>query len=176
MGALALGALGIVYGDIGTSPLYAFREAFEHHHLDATNEVNALGVVSIAFWALVIIISIKYLTFMMRADNHGEGGILALTAMIMPKGAGSRKISFAVALGIFGTALLYGGCQRSNNGPRQFHHSDRGRNLGSFVLGAKTRNWWHRSRFWTNHGFMVRHVGSSWSQPSDSATERAQGS
>lgn len=108
MGALALGALGIVYGDIGTSPLYAFREAFEHHQLDATNEVNALGVVSIAFWALVIIISIKYLTFMMRADNHGEGGILALTAMIMPKGVGSRKISFAVALGIFGTALLYG--------------------------------------------------------------------
>ena len=59
MGALALGALGIVYGDIGTSPLYAFREAFEHHHLDAANEVNALGVVSIACWALVIIISIK---------------------------------------------------------------------------------------------------------------------
>jgi len=108
MGALALGALGIVYGDIGTSPLYAFREAFEHQHLDPTNEVNALGVVSIAFWALVIIISIKYLAIMMRADNHGEGGILALTAMIMPKGAGSRKISFAVALGIFGTALLYG--------------------------------------------------------------------
>lgn len=108
MGALALGALGIVYGDIGTSPLYAFREAFEHQHLDPTNEVNALGVVSIAFWALIIIISIKYLAIMMRADNHGEGGILALTAMIMPKGAGSRKITFAVALGIFGTALLYG--------------------------------------------------------------------
>jgi KUP system potassium uptake protein len=108
MGALALGALGIVYGDIGTSPLYAFREAFEHQHLDPTNEVNALGVVSIAFWALIIIISIKYLAIMMRADNHGEGGILALTAMIMPRGAGSRKISFAVALGIFGTALLYG--------------------------------------------------------------------
>ena len=108
MGALALGALGIVYGDIGTSPLYAFREAFEHQHLDAADPVNALGVVSIAFWALIIIISIKYLTFMMRADNHGEGGILALTAMIMPKGVGSRKISFAVALGIFGTALLYG--------------------------------------------------------------------
>ena len=108
MGALALGALGIVYGDIGTSPLYAFREAFEHHHLNAADPVNALGVVSIAFWALIIIISIKYLSFMMRADNHGEGGILALTAMIMPKGTGSRKISFAVALGIFGTALLYG--------------------------------------------------------------------
>ena len=108
MGALALGALGIVYGDIGTSPLYAFREAFEEHHLDARNPVYALGVASIVFWALVLIISIKYLMFVMRADNHGEGGILALTAMIMPKGRGGRKISFAVALGIFGTALLYG--------------------------------------------------------------------
>ena len=106
--SLALGALGIVYGDIGTSPLYAFREAFEEHDLDAANEINALGVVSIVFWALIIIISIKYLMFVMRADNHGEGGILALTAMIMPKGSGSRKITFAVALGIFGTALLYG--------------------------------------------------------------------
>ncbi|NDE58991.1 MAG: potassium transporter Kup, partial [Acidimicrobiia bacterium] len=74
MGALALGALGIVYGDIGTSPLYAFREAFEEHHLDASNSVYAMGVASLAFWALVIIISIKYLVFVMRADNHGEGG------------------------------------------------------------------------------------------------------
>ena len=108
MGALALGALGIVYGDIGTSPLYAFREAFEEHHLDASNSVYAMGVASLAFWALVIIISIKYLVFVMRADNHGEGGILALTAMIMPKGEGSRRIGVAIMLGIFGTALLYG--------------------------------------------------------------------
>src|SRR3954462_15085207 len=84
MGALALGALGIVYGDVGTSPLYAFREAFEEHHLDATKSVNALGVVSIVFWALILIISVKYLIFVMRADNRGEGGILALTAMVRP--------------------------------------------------------------------------------------------
>ena len=108
MGTLALGALGIVYGDIGTSPLYAFREAFHHQHLDATNPVYALGVASVVFWALILIISVKYLLFVMRADNHGEGGILALTAMIMPKGSASKKLSFAVALGIFGTALLYG--------------------------------------------------------------------
>ena len=107
-GALALGALGIVYGDIGTSPLYAFREAFEEHHLDASNAVYSMGVASLAFWALLIIISVKYLMFVMRADNHGEGGILALTAMIMPKGEASRKISIAILLGIFGTALLYG--------------------------------------------------------------------
>lgn len=108
MGTLALGALGIVYGDIGTSPIYAFREAFHHQHLDAANPVYALGVASVVFWALLLIISVKYLLFVMRADNHGEGGILALTAMIMPKGSASKKLSFAVALGIFGTALLYG--------------------------------------------------------------------
>ena len=83
--ALALGALGIVFGDIGTSPLYAFREAFEHNDLEVT-ATERLGVASIVFWALIIIISIKYLALVMRADNHGEGGILALTALVMPEG------------------------------------------------------------------------------------------
>src|SRR5688572_25546439 len=106
-GALALGALGVVFGDIGTSPLYAFREAFEHQDLEATT-TNALGVASIAFWALVIIISIKYLALVMRADNHGEGGILALTALVMPKAKTGRAAGALVLLGVFGTALLYG--------------------------------------------------------------------
>ncbi len=104
--ALALGALGVVFGDIGTSPLYAFREAFEHQDLDVTT-TNALGVASIAFWALVIIISVKYLALVMRADNHGEGGILALTALVMP-GNRAAKTGALVLLGVFGTALLYG--------------------------------------------------------------------
>ncbi|MEO7398975.1 MAG: potassium transporter Kup [Ilumatobacteraceae bacterium] len=108
MGALALGAVGIVYGDIGTSPLYAFRESFEHHDLDTNNPVNALGVASVVFWALIVIISIKYLLFVMRADNRGEGGILALTAMIKPKGRMTQKAAIVVTLGVFGTALLYG--------------------------------------------------------------------
>jgi KUP system potassium uptake protein len=108
MGALALGALGIVYGDIGTSPLYAFREAFEHQHLDPSNPVYAFGVASLAFWALVIIISVKYLAFVMRADNHGEGGILALTAMVMPPGTMRGRGRIIVGLGVLGTALLYG--------------------------------------------------------------------
>jgi KUP system potassium uptake protein len=95
-----------VFGDIGTSPLYAFREAFEHQHLDV-DATNALGVASIAFWALIIIISIKYLAFVMRADNHGEGGILALTALVMPSTRGAR-VTGLVLLGVFGTALLYG--------------------------------------------------------------------
>jgi len=104
--ALALGALGVVFGDIGTSPLYAFREAFEQNDLDATT-TNALGVASIAFWALVVIISIKYLALVMRADNDGEGGILALTALVMPRSR-TAKSGTLVLLGVFGTALLYG--------------------------------------------------------------------
>jgi KUP system potassium uptake protein len=106
-GALALGALGVVFGDIGTSPLYAFREAFEHQHLAVTH-TTALGIASIAFWALVIIISIKYLALVMRADNHGEGGILALTALVMPSEKSVKRAGILVMLGVFGTALLYG--------------------------------------------------------------------
>ena len=106
--ALAFGALGIVYGDIGTSPLYAFRESFEHADLDVT-QANAYGVASIVFWALIVIISIKYLALVMRADNHGEGGILALTALLLPKrGLPTGAKRAIIALGVFGTALLYG--------------------------------------------------------------------
>ena len=109
LGALALGALGVVFGDIGTSPLYAFREAFEHQHLPVI-QTNAMGLASLAFWSLIIIISIKYLSLVMRADNNGEGGILALTALVMPnKGElGGRRTAVLVLLGVFGTALLYG--------------------------------------------------------------------
>ena len=102
---LAIGALGIVYGDIGTSPLYAFREAFEAHDLSVT-ESGVLGACSMTFWALVVIISIKYLLLVMRADNHGEGGILALTALL-PRNKGHIGMAL-ITLGIFGTALLYG--------------------------------------------------------------------
>jgi KUP system potassium uptake protein len=106
---LALGALGVVFGDIGTSPLYAFREAFEHQHLPVVR-TNAMGLASLAFWALVVIISIKYLRLVMRADNNGEGGILALTALVMParERLGERRTALFVLLGVFGTALLYG--------------------------------------------------------------------
>jgi KUP system potassium uptake protein len=106
--ALSLGALGVVYGDIGTSPLYALRESLEGHALAATS-VNVLGVLSLIFWSLVLVISVKYLVFVMRADNDGEGGILALTALLMPsklvRGGGRWAL---ISLGLFGTALLYG--------------------------------------------------------------------
>ncbi|MSW20130.1 MAG: potassium transporter Kup, partial [Actinobacteria bacterium] len=108
--ALALGALGVVYGDIGTSPLYSLKEAFtEKSHVLAVDRINVFGVCSLAFWSLVIIISVKYLMLVMRADNRGEGGILALTALVMPRrGRNVEKAGILVALGVFGTALLYG--------------------------------------------------------------------
>ncbi len=105
---LSLGALGIVYGDIGTSPLYALRESFETRGL-AVMEENILGVLSIVFWSLLIVISVKYLTVVMRADNDGEGGILALTALIVPnRTRPGRRRWLLIMVGLFGTALLYG--------------------------------------------------------------------
>lgn len=106
---LSLTALGIVYGDIGTSPLYAMRECFHGPHAIAPTEDNIFGVLSLIFWALIIIISIKYCIFVLRADNRGEGGILALTALATPiKIVSKSERRVLVVLGIFGAALLYG--------------------------------------------------------------------
>ncbi len=111
--ALALGALGIVYGDLGTSPLYSIREAFRNqHHRLAVERVNVLGAISIVVWTLTVIIAVKYVLLVMRADNHGEGGILALTALVTSRhdSADKRRRSSRplVILGLFGTALLFG--------------------------------------------------------------------
>ena len=107
-GVLALGALGVVFGDIGTSPLYAFREAFEGHgHELEVLESNVLGVLSLVFWSLIVVISIKYLALVMRADSDGEGGILTLTALVTPSRERGRRWAL-VLVGLFGTALLYG--------------------------------------------------------------------
>lgn len=107
---LALGALGVVYGDIGTSPLYAFRESFHETYGIPVTALNILGILSLIFWSLIIVISIKYIVFVMRADNRGEGGILALTALILPRNGIERGSSrwLLILLGLFGTALLYG--------------------------------------------------------------------
>jgi len=102
-----LGALGVVYGDIGTSPLYALRECFHMQHGVGISHENILGILSLIFWSLVIVISIKYLVFVMRADNRGEGGILALMALAGARGGGKGR-AVLVALGLFGSALLYG--------------------------------------------------------------------
>ena len=109
---LSLGALGVVYGDIGTSPLYALKECFmtHHGHRLAVNHDNVIGVLSLITWSLVLVISIKYLLFVLRADNRGEGGILALMSLVRPSEAGRRGVrrSVLLALGLFGSALLYG--------------------------------------------------------------------
>jgi KUP system potassium uptake protein len=109
MKKLVLGALGVVYGDIGTSPLYAMKECFHGHHLQPT-PANVLGILSLIVWTLIVIISVKYLTFVMRADNEGEGGIIALMALIRPKTPSSAFAGSAilVLLGVFGASLLYG--------------------------------------------------------------------
>src|SRR5947208_4102448 len=110
LATLTLGALGVVYGDIGTSPLYALRQCFSGEHpLDLTHD-NVLGVLSLIFWSLLLIVSLKYLAIVLRATNKGEGGILALMALAFPKhapGAGRRR-ALLIALGVFGAALLYG--------------------------------------------------------------------
>jgi KUP system potassium uptake protein len=104
---LALGALGVVYGDIGTSPLYALRECFNGPHAIPLSNNSIFGILSVVFWVLIIIISIKYMIFVLRADNHGEGGILALTALACPKRLREHSV-FLLGLGVFGAALLYG--------------------------------------------------------------------
>lgn len=106
--ALAVGALGVVYGDIGTSPLYALRECFVGAQALPITDANVLGILCLIFWSLTIIVSIKYLTFVMRADNDGEGGILALLALVTPKGVASSTRTTLVLVGLFGAALLYG--------------------------------------------------------------------
>ena len=106
---LSLAALGVVYGDIGTSPLYALRECFHSNHGVAATHDNILGVLSLIIWSLIVIISIKYLVLVMRADNRGEGGILALMSLVRARGDSRKMYRSALAgLGLFGSALLYG--------------------------------------------------------------------
>ncbi|MFQ5526992.1 MAG: potassium transporter Kup [Thermoanaerobaculia bacterium] len=107
--AQALAALGVVYGDIGTSPLYAFRECFAGARPLALTEANVLGILSLIVWSLILVVSIKYLLYVMRADNRGEGGILALLTLVAPRIPNpSRQRAALVVMGLFGAALLYG--------------------------------------------------------------------
>ena len=102
---LLLTAIGIVYGDIGTSPLYAIRECFHGPHAVAVSEANVLGVLSLVFWTVILVVTVKYTLYVLRADNEGEGGVLALMAIAT---RGKRRSWFLVSLGLFGAALLYG--------------------------------------------------------------------
>ncbi|MCC6850027.1 MAG: potassium transporter Kup [Deltaproteobacteria bacterium] len=102
---LGVAALGVVYGDIGTSPLYSIKECFGGEHGLHPSPPNVLGILSLVVWSLLIVIVVKYLTFIMRADNRGEGGILALLALLRPA---DQPRSRLITLGLFGAALLYG--------------------------------------------------------------------
>ncbi|HEY6617061.1 MAG TPA: KUP/HAK/KT family potassium transporter, partial [Vicinamibacterales bacterium] len=105
---LTLTALGVVYGDIGTSPLYAIRECFFGSHSVGPTHDNVLGVLSLVLYALLLVISVKYTSIVMRADNQGEGGILSLTALLPSRNGVRQNSSVLVALGIVGASLLCG--------------------------------------------------------------------
>jgi KUP system potassium uptake protein len=105
---LSLGALGVVYGDIGTSPLYALKECFNGSHAVFATPENVLGVLSLVFWALTFVVTFKYLSLVMRADNRGEGGILALMALVGKFESTKRGRRALLMMGLFGAALLYG--------------------------------------------------------------------
>src|SRR2546427_289956 len=110
LAALSLAALGVVFGDIGTSPLYAFRECFHPDHGITATPAAVYGVLSLIVWALILVVSVKYVAFIMRLDNRGEGGILALPALVQRtrRAGGQPPRSLVVLLGLFGAALLYG--------------------------------------------------------------------
>src|SRR5436190_6473785 len=103
---LVLGALGVVYGDIGTSPIYAFREAFAAHGKTSDLAVDVLGLLSLIVWALTITVAIKYVFFVTRADNKGEGGTLSLMSLV--RGAISGKSGWLTGIGVIGAALFFG--------------------------------------------------------------------
>ena len=106
---LAIGAIGVVFGDIGTSPIYAFRETFAGHHTLIPDQLHIYGVLSLIFWSMMIIVTLKYVSIIMRADNKGEGGSLALLALINRTLSGKKKWTGGVILlGVFATALFYG--------------------------------------------------------------------
>jgi KUP system potassium uptake protein len=107
--ALTVGAVGVVFGDIGTSPIYTMREAFSERYGLAASLDNVLGVLSLIFWALMLVVTLKYIIFMMRADNRGEGGMMALLSLVLrATKRGSRKRFLLMSLGLFGAALFYG--------------------------------------------------------------------
>src|ERR687889_2313812 len=105
---LTVGSIGIVFGDIGTSPLYAFRETFAGHHPLPVDRLHVFGVLSLIFWSMMVVVTLKYILILMRADNKGEGGSLALLALLSRKTERARWGTVIVLLGVFACALFYG--------------------------------------------------------------------
>ena len=111
LAALTLGAIGVVYGDIGTSPLYALKEVFAHGHVALTTG-NIYGVLSLVFWALTVVVSVKYVALILRAANNGEGGLIAMLALVSQavkdRPELRKRLLLLLLLGIFGTAIFFG--------------------------------------------------------------------
>src|SRR5438045_3850075 len=106
---LVVGAIGVVFGDIGTSPLYALKEAFSPHYGIPLSRDNVLGILSMIVWSMVWVITLKYLFVMMRADNNGEGGILALLALALRETGERPRLRWTIiGIGMFGAAMFYG--------------------------------------------------------------------
>ena len=106
---ITLAALGVVFGDIGTSPLYALKECFSPEHGIAFSPDAVLGIISMLFWSITIVVSLKYVLFVMRADNNGEGGVLALMALSLRTAvSGSPRAKLLMMLGVFGACMFYG--------------------------------------------------------------------
>ena len=145
-----------MFGDIGTSPIYAFRETFAGHHTLMPDQLHIYGVLSLIFWSMMIIVTLKYVTIIMRADNKGEGGSLALLALInRTLGGKKRWTSGIIMLGVFATALFYGdsmitpaisvlsaveGLTTVNAGLRAVRRPDRGRHPGRPVRDPGARH------------------------------------
>ena len=106
--ALVASAIGVVFGDIGTSPLYALKEIFNGHHPITVSPENVLGILSLSFWSIMTLVSIKYVAIIMRADNKGEGGSLALLALITERAKSSGMTWAVTMLGLFAAALFFG--------------------------------------------------------------------
>ena len=104
---LALGALGVVFGDIGTSPLYALKESFVGHHPLTVDPAHIYGVLSLIFWTMTLVVTVKYVFIILRADNNGEGGSMALLALIGRRMGETRWTPTIAALGVLATALFY---------------------------------------------------------------------
>ena len=162
------GAIGIVYGDIGTSPLYAMKEAFSGTHALSPEPQNILGFLSLVFWALTIVVSVKYVLFMMRADNKGEGGIMALIALTQRVGKANSRLRWLLSsLGLFGAALFYGdgmitpaisvlsAVDRYDASTGILGHSCCCHYFGTVVSVSTTRHRWGREIVWSSHGSLV---------------------
>src|SRR5574343_1529747 len=108
LAALSLAALGVVFGDIGTSPLYTMKEVFASHHPIPVTPDNVMGILSLILWALILVVTVKYVAFVMRADNRGEGGIMALIALAGQQAAQDRrKQRFIMYAGIIGACMFF---------------------------------------------------------------------